>query len=92
MLIAELQEAIAEVVMIQLHFDDAVQDVHTALDSPGNTSFSTLKEWTDRDNRATWEAQSKRLKERVQRIAEKHTWKVAKRKQSAFAPQRREAA
>ena len=92
--VAELQTAIAEVVNkdlqqqgeTQLRFDDAVQDMHTALDSPGNASFSTLQEWADRDNTATWDTQSKCLKERVQRIAAKHTWKVAKRKQSAFAP------
>lgn len=94
MVVAELQTAIAEVVTndlqqqgeTQLRFDDAVQDMHTALDSPGNASFSTLQEWADRDNTATWDTQSKCLKERVQRIAAKHTWKVAKRKQSAFAP------
>ena len=90
----ELTEAIADVTrselqqqgQTQLHFDDAVQDMAFALESPGNASFLTLKEWADKDTNAAWNAESKRLRERVGMIAGKHTWKVAKRKQSAFAP------
>jgi len=90
--VEELKEAIADVSrselhqqgQIQLHFDDAVLEM--VPESPGNASFPTLQEWADKGANAAENAVSKRLRERVRTIAGKHTWKVAKRKNSAFAP------
>ncbi|EKX33468.1 hypothetical protein GUITHDRAFT_120322 [Guillardia theta CCMP2712] len=90
--VEELKETIADVTrselqqqgQLQLHLDDAVQEM--APESPGNASFPTLQEWADKGANAAENAVSKRLRERVRVIAGKHTWKVAKRKSSAFAP------
>ncbi|EKX39886.1 hypothetical protein GUITHDRAFT_114135 [Guillardia theta CCMP2712] len=90
--VEELKEAIADVSrselqqqgQLQLHLDDAVQEM--APESPGNASFPTLQEWADKGANEAENAMSKRLRDRVRVIAGKHTWKVAKRKNSAFAP------
>eukprot|EP00960_Hanusia_phi_P020660 608704-Hanusia_phi.AAC.1 len=86
--VEDLMRAIAETVevvrqrddeQVQLRIEGAVKELFETLESPGNVSFPTMKDWTQTPAKTT-DRGAALLKEKVERILQEHSWTTAKRR------------